>query len=238
MVEAACLPTAWLTAYRMLFVRGGLRPGESVLVQGVGGGVSTALHPDTGLPTVVVYDGFPGGAGIAERGPPSGLGDGPGRRRRAPIPRRADGGLGRRRGRRDGGAAALSPRRPAQRPGRTVCAGRGRGAPGQGRPGRQHRHLSGPGQLGRRRPDRLCPAPEPRPEAAGPAAGADRLRHSRRRAGDMEQLEGGTVAQAAPADGGRAGERPGGRQPRAAGGRGPAQPATRQAGFHGSGTGR
>lgn len=32
------------------------------------GGVSTALHPDTGLPTVVVYDGLPGGAGIAERG--------------------------------------------------------------------------------------------------------------------------------------------------------------------------
>lgn len=32
------------------------------------GGVSTALHPDTGLPTVVVYDGFTGGAGIAERG--------------------------------------------------------------------------------------------------------------------------------------------------------------------------
>src|SRR5699024_10718941 len=34
MEEAACLPTAWLTAYRMLFVRGGVRPGESVLVQG------------------------------------------------------------------------------------------------------------------------------------------------------------------------------------------------------------
>ncbi|KNX36126.1 DEAD/DEAH box helicase [Luteipulveratus halotolerans] len=32
------------------------------------GGVSTALHPDTGLPTVVVYDGYPGGAGFAERG--------------------------------------------------------------------------------------------------------------------------------------------------------------------------
>ncbi|MBB2893033.1 DEAD/DEAH box helicase [Flexivirga oryzae] len=31
------------------------------------GGVSTALHPDTGLPTVVVYDGYPGGAGFAER---------------------------------------------------------------------------------------------------------------------------------------------------------------------------
>lgn len=43
MTEAACLPTAWLTAYRMLFVRGGLRPGESVLVQGAGGGVATAL---------------------------------------------------------------------------------------------------------------------------------------------------------------------------------------------------
>jgi len=40
--EAACLPTAWLTAYRMLFVRGGLKAGDSVLVQGAGGGVATA----------------------------------------------------------------------------------------------------------------------------------------------------------------------------------------------------
>jgi DEAD/DEAH box helicase domain-containing protein len=32
------------------------------------GGLSTALHPDTGLPTVFVYDGHPGGAGFAERG--------------------------------------------------------------------------------------------------------------------------------------------------------------------------
>lgn len=40
--EAACLPTAWLTAYRMLTTRGQLRPGETVLVQGVGGGVATA----------------------------------------------------------------------------------------------------------------------------------------------------------------------------------------------------
>ncbi|MEY9968131.1 DEAD/DEAH box helicase domain-containing protein [Streptacidiphilus sp. MAP12-16] len=32
------------------------------------GGVSTPLHPDTGLPTVFVYDGHPGGAGFAERG--------------------------------------------------------------------------------------------------------------------------------------------------------------------------
>jgi NADPH:quinone reductase-like Zn-dependent oxidoreductase len=41
--EAACLPTAWLTAYRMLFTKSGLRPGGRVLVQGAGGGVSTAL---------------------------------------------------------------------------------------------------------------------------------------------------------------------------------------------------
>ena len=41
--EAACLPTAWLTAYRMLFTRGELRAGDSVLVQGAGGGVATAL---------------------------------------------------------------------------------------------------------------------------------------------------------------------------------------------------
>ncbi|HJZ62562.1 MAG TPA: zinc-binding dehydrogenase, partial [Miltoncostaeaceae bacterium] len=40
--EAACLPVAYLTAYRMLFMRGGLRPGDSVLVQGAGGGVATA----------------------------------------------------------------------------------------------------------------------------------------------------------------------------------------------------
>ncbi|MGH2812706.1 MAG: Zn-binding domain-containing protein, partial [Actinomycetota bacterium] len=32
------------------------------------GGVSTALSQDTGLPTVFIYDGYPGGAGIAERG--------------------------------------------------------------------------------------------------------------------------------------------------------------------------
>jgi NADPH:quinone reductase-like Zn-dependent oxidoreductase len=41
--EAACLPTAWLTAYRMLFTRGAVKPGMTVLVQGAGGGVATAL---------------------------------------------------------------------------------------------------------------------------------------------------------------------------------------------------
>ncbi len=32
------------------------------------GGLSTALHADTGAPTVIVYDGYPGGAGFADRG--------------------------------------------------------------------------------------------------------------------------------------------------------------------------
>ena len=40
--EAACLPTAWLTAYRMLFTQAGIAPGSTILVQGAGGGVATA----------------------------------------------------------------------------------------------------------------------------------------------------------------------------------------------------
>ena len=42
MEESACLPTAWLTAYRMLATKSGLRVGDTVLVQGAGGGVATA----------------------------------------------------------------------------------------------------------------------------------------------------------------------------------------------------
>ncbi len=42
--DAACLPVAFLTAYRMLFTRGRLRPGDRVLIQGAGGGVATALQ--------------------------------------------------------------------------------------------------------------------------------------------------------------------------------------------------
>jgi NADPH:quinone reductase-like Zn-dependent oxidoreductase len=41
--EAACLSTAWLTAYRMLFVKSGVAPGGTILVQGASGGVATAL---------------------------------------------------------------------------------------------------------------------------------------------------------------------------------------------------
>ncbi|MEU6644074.1 zinc-binding dehydrogenase [Saccharomonospora sp. NPDC046836] len=42
-VAASVLGTAWLTAYRMLFTKSGLRPGQTMLVQGASGGVSTAL---------------------------------------------------------------------------------------------------------------------------------------------------------------------------------------------------
>jgi NADPH:quinone reductase-like Zn-dependent oxidoreductase len=41
--EAACLPTAYLTAFRMLFDKSGAEPGSTILVQGAGGGVATAL---------------------------------------------------------------------------------------------------------------------------------------------------------------------------------------------------
>ncbi len=41
--DAACLPTAYLTAYRMLFEKSGMQPGSTILVQGAGGGVATAL---------------------------------------------------------------------------------------------------------------------------------------------------------------------------------------------------
>src|SRR3954468_647136 len=41
--EGACMGTAWLTAYRMLFVKSGLRPGQTMLIQGASGGVATAL---------------------------------------------------------------------------------------------------------------------------------------------------------------------------------------------------
>lgn len=40
--DAACLPTAYLTAYRLMFTAAELTPGQRVLVQGAGGGVATA----------------------------------------------------------------------------------------------------------------------------------------------------------------------------------------------------
>lgn len=41
--EAACLPTAWLTAYRMIESKSGTKAGDTILVQGAAGGVATAL---------------------------------------------------------------------------------------------------------------------------------------------------------------------------------------------------
>jgi NADPH:quinone reductase-like Zn-dependent oxidoreductase len=40
--DAACLPTAWLTAYHMLTAKGRVASADAVLVQGAGGGVATA----------------------------------------------------------------------------------------------------------------------------------------------------------------------------------------------------
>jgi NADPH:quinone reductase-like Zn-dependent oxidoreductase len=53
--QAACLPTAWLTAYRMLFTRGAVKPGQTLLVQGAGGGVATALIVLAGAAGVRVW---------------------------------------------------------------------------------------------------------------------------------------------------------------------------------------
>jgi len=83
--EAAGLPTAWLTAYRMLFTASGLRPGDTVLVQGAGGGVATAAvalarsaglrvwvtsrSEDRGARAVALgaHQAFPAGARLPER---------------------------------------------------------------------------------------------------------------------------------------------------------------------------
>jgi len=56
MEEAGCITVAWTTAFRMLFTRGHAEPGESVLIQGAGGGVATAaaaLARAAGLRVVV-----------------------------------------------------------------------------------------------------------------------------------------------------------------------------------------
>jgi NADPH:quinone reductase-like Zn-dependent oxidoreductase len=42
-LDASVLGTAWLTAYRALVTKSGLKPGETLLVQGASGGMSTAL---------------------------------------------------------------------------------------------------------------------------------------------------------------------------------------------------
>ncbi len=42
--ECACLPTSYLTAYRMLFTKARVKPGDTILIQGAGGGLSTAAE--------------------------------------------------------------------------------------------------------------------------------------------------------------------------------------------------
>ncbi|CAM5687821.1 NADPH:quinone oxidoreductase family protein [Mycolicibacterium aubagnense] len=53
--EAACLPVAWTTAYRMLFTQANIRAGDRVLVQGIGGGVASAAIKLAAAAGAVVY---------------------------------------------------------------------------------------------------------------------------------------------------------------------------------------
>jgi DEAD/DEAH box helicase domain-containing protein len=77
----------WWTIPTQVFDRAGVRPGDvpgaihAAEHAAIGllplvatcdrwdiGGVSTPMHPDTGFTTIFIYDAYPGGAGIAERG--------------------------------------------------------------------------------------------------------------------------------------------------------------------------
>ncbi|WP_344588561.1 zinc-binding dehydrogenase [Actinomadura vinacea] len=53
--EAACLPVAWTTAYRMLFTQARVSAGDRVLVQGAGGGVASAAIKLAVAAGAVVY---------------------------------------------------------------------------------------------------------------------------------------------------------------------------------------
>lgn len=53
--EAACLPVAWGTAYRMLFTQARITAGDRVLVQGAGGGVASAAIKLAAAAGAVVY---------------------------------------------------------------------------------------------------------------------------------------------------------------------------------------
>jgi NADPH:quinone reductase-like Zn-dependent oxidoreductase len=53
--QAACLPVAWTTAYRMLFTQARITAGDRVLVQGAGGGVASAAIKLASAAGAVVY---------------------------------------------------------------------------------------------------------------------------------------------------------------------------------------
>lgn len=53
--EAACLPVAWTTTYRMLFTQAQISAGDRVLVQGAGGGVASAAISLAAAAGAVVY---------------------------------------------------------------------------------------------------------------------------------------------------------------------------------------
>ena len=53
--SAACLPTAYLTAYHGLFTRAALRPGMNVLIHGAGGGLPSAAIMLASLAGVTVF---------------------------------------------------------------------------------------------------------------------------------------------------------------------------------------
>ena len=127
--HAACLPTAWLTAYRMLFTRGGVTPGMTVLVQGAGGGVATAL---------TVLGSAAGRAGVGDE-PLRGQARGGARPRRRPGLRvRRPAARARRRGHGDRGQGHLGPLGPiaeARRQDRRVGRDVGRRITGRADPG-------------------------------------------------------------------------------------------------------
>jgi NADPH:quinone reductase-like Zn-dependent oxidoreductase len=70
-IHAACLPTAYATAYRMLHTRGQVQPGERVLVLGASGGVGTCciqLARRAGCEVIAVTSSAAKAARLAEIG--------------------------------------------------------------------------------------------------------------------------------------------------------------------------
>jgi DEAD/DEAH box helicase domain-containing protein len=73
LARAGVVPGAWPgTLHAAEHAAIGMLPLFTICDRWDVGGVSTALQADTGRPTIVIYDGYPGGAGIAELGYASG----------------------------------------------------------------------------------------------------------------------------------------------------------------------